>query len=385
LKRNQYILPLTKGLKSSEIGNKAQSLLFLQRHRFRIPETFILKVRAFNEYTKNGWIIPDILKDEIKCLPDYSYAIRSSTSIEDSETHSFAGQFLTLTSVCGCDNILNAIEEVWKSAASDPESGYHLRKGGAVQEIKCAVIIQKMILPLIAGVCFSKNPVNDLKETVIESVEGRGEDLVQKGVTPFRWRFKGKLAIEGPENYPGIKVIRQVASDSLLMKKLYRRDVDIEWAYDGEHIYYLQIRAIQKKDNISIYSNRMVREMLPGQIKPLVWDVNIPMFNSTYLQLISEITGPLNINPVDLTKAFHYRVYMNMSMMGILFSELGLPAASLELMLLGDKDAKPRFMPGIKIFRHAFRLIRFVYSKLHFERTFLDEFSFLEQRYRLLQ
>ena len=309
-----------------------------------------------NEFIKNGSVISDILKDEIKSLPDYSYAIRSSTSIEDSETHSFAGQFLTLTSVRGYDNILNAIKEVWKSAASDPESDYRLRAGGTVQEIRCAVIIQKMIVPLIAGVCFSKNPVNNLKEIVIESVEGKGEDLVQKGVTPYRWRFKGKLSIEGPENYSGISAIRKVATDSVLMKKLYKRDVDVEWAYDGEHIYYLQIRAIQKRDNITIYSNRMVREMLPGQIKPLVWDVNIPLFNSTFLQLVSEITGPLNINPVDLTKPFHYRVYMNMSMMGVILSEIGLPADSLEFMLLSDKAAKARIHAGYKTIQTYFQV-----------------------------
>jgi phosphohistidine swiveling domain-containing protein len=385
LKRNKYILPLAPGLRSTEIGNKAQSLLFLKRNRLRIPETYILTAPAFAEFIKNGPVIFEILKDEIKSLPDYSYAIRSSTSIEDSETHSFAGQFLTLTSVRGYDNILNAIIEVWKSAASAPESYYGVRAGGTVQEIRCAVIIQKMIVPLIAGVCFSKNPVNNLNEIVIESVEGKGEDLVQRGVTPYRWRFKGKLSIEGPENYSGISAIRKVASDSLSMKKLYKRDVDVEWAYDGEHIYYLQIRAIQKRDNIAIYSNRMVREMLPGQIKPLVWDVNIPLFNSTFLQLVSEITGPLKINPVDLTKPFHYRVYMNMSMMGVILSKVGLPADSLEFMLLSDKAVKPGFMPDIKLFRHTFRLIRFVYSKLNFEQTFLAEFSLLERRYKLLQ
>ena len=57
--------------------------------------------------------------------------------------------------------------------------------------------------------------------------------------------------------------------------------------------------------------------MLPGQIKPLVWDVNIPLLNGTFIQLFSEITGKLEINPEELTKAFHYRIYLNMLLMGV--------------------------------------------------------------------
>jgi len=385
LKKNKYIFLLNKGLKPSEIGNKAQSLLFLQRQRFKIPETFILTDLAFDEYIKNGRIIPEILKDEIKYLPDYCYAIRSSTSLEDSEAHSFAGQFLTLTSISGYNNILNAIEEVWKSAATNLNTSYYLKTGRSLRDLRCAVILQKMVGSVFSGVSFSKNPVTNLKETVIEAVEGKGEDLVQKGITPYRWRFKGKLVVEGPGDYSKIDVVRKIASDTVLLKKIYNRDVDVEWAYDGEHIYFLQIRGVQKADKVTIYSNRMVREMLPGQIKPLVWDVNIPLVNSTFVKLISEITGPLNIDPRDLTRSFYYRVYMNMAMMGVLFNELGIPADSLEFMLLSDKAAKPRLMPGMKVFRHTFRLIRFVYSKLHFERTFLTEFGLLEERYKSLQ
>ena len=84
----------------------------------------------------------------------------------------------------------------------------------------------------------------------------------------------------------------------------------------------------------------------------------------------------------ELTKAFHYRIYVNMLLMGLLFKEMGLPPDSLEFMLLSDKGAKPMFMPGIKAFRHSFRIIRFIDSKLNFEHTFLKEFNILENRFK---
>ena len=90
--------------------------------------------------------------------------------------------------------------------------------------------------------------------------------------------------------------------------------------------HYLQIRGVRSTGTIPVYSSRMVREMLPGQIKPLVWDVNIPLVNGTFIQLFSEITGKLEINPEELTKAFHYRIYVNMLIMGVLFKEMGTSA-----------------------------------------------------------
>jgi pyruvate,water dikinase len=246
LKKGKYIYQLRKGLNNKEIGNKAQSLLFLHRNGFSIPETFVIVSKVFDVYLQENRTVPANLQSEIIKLPDYSYAIRSSTSLEDSGIHSYAGQFLTLTGVRGSDNILSAVEEVWGSAISHLESGYHLRAAGSLNKIKCAVILQKMISPLISGVSFSTNPVTNLNETIIEAVEGKGEELVQKGATPLRWRFKGDKVIEGKEDYPEMQVIKRIASDTLRLKKLYRQDADVEWVYDGGKIYYLQIRSVQK-------------------------------------------------------------------------------------------------------------------------------------------
>ena len=287
LKNERYISPLAKRMNLPEIGNKAHSLLFLQRHKFRIPVTFILSSQAFEDYKEDEQAVIERLRRELAELPDLEYAIRSSTNLEDTEKYSFAGQFVTRINIRGIDNILNAIQEVWKSTLPESMNHYQLKASTRGNPVKCPVIIQEMVHAIISGVSFSKNPVTNLTEIVIEAIEGHNEDLVQRGLTPLRWRYKGGRWLEGPENFPSLSIIKRVAEDSLSLKKRNKKHVDIEWAFNGSHIYYLQIRSVTGNDRVRVYSNRMAREMLPGQIKPLVWSVNIPLVNGTCIQLLS--------------------------------------------------------------------------------------------------
>ncbi len=51
----------------------------------------------------------DELRKEVATLPDKTYAVRSSTTAEDSPEYSFAGQFQTLINISGAENFLKAI------------------------------------------------------------------------------------------------------------------------------------------------------------------------------------------------------------------------------------------------------------------------------------
>jgi phosphoenolpyruvate synthase/pyruvate phosphate dikinase len=377
-----YISRLTYDLPPEKTGNKARSLIFLDRNKFRIPLTYVLSADAFQEYKLEGAAVIKKLKEEISNLPQKTYAIRSSTCAEDSEKYSFAGQFQTITDVSGEDNILKAVQSVWESANSPDRKEYDARIVCPEKDLRCAVIIQEMVNSQLAGVSFSKNPVTGLYETIIESVEGQGANLVQSGVTPQRWRFKKERIIEGNDHSPFIKIIRKISLDTLLIKKKYGHDVDIEWAYDGKDIYYLQVRRITGSGNLNIYSNKLAQEMLPGQIKPLVWSVNIPLVNGTWITLLSEITGQLDIKPEDLSRTFYYRFYLNMTALDRVFKEFGLPAESLESMMgKRNKEEKASYKPGLRIFRHTFRIIRFFLSKLHFEKTIKREYERLSASY----
>jgi phosphoenolpyruvate synthase/pyruvate phosphate dikinase len=383
VRNSTLIKPLRSGLSLSDTGNKANSLLYLHKFRFRIPSTYLIAASIYDNYLKNKENFLEELRHELLRLPDKSYAVRSSTTSEDSADFTYAGQFKTLTNISGADNLVKAIQEIWDSAFCCHETEYHKRtlKG----RTGCAVIIQEMISSKLAGVSFSKNPLTNQQEIIIEAVEGPGEDLVQKGVTPFRWKFRKNTLIEGNRDYQHFALIKKVAADTSKLKRLFRNHVDIEWVFDGNHIYYLQFRHITGTRELKIYSNKLAKEMLPGQIKPLVWSINIPLVNGTWIKLLSEITGQLDIRPEDLAKSFYFRTYFNIAALSRIFMEFGLSTFDLEALMLGRGDSKPSFKPGFKTLRHTFRIVKFIHNKLTLEKSFLTEYPRLKTVYEKIR
>ncbi|TFH21907.1 MAG: hypothetical protein E4H10_14640 [Bacteroidia bacterium] len=384
LDQQSLIAPLKSNLKKEAVGNKAYSLLFLQKNRFRIPETYVVLSFAYAAYLKDPEAVLGKLRSEIEKLPGHSYIVRSSTTLEDSENYTHAGQFKSLANIRGTENILSAIQELWASPVSPLVEAYSGKQNPEYEEMKYAVILQRMIPSAVAGVCFSKNPVNEQNEIVVEAVEGPGEELMQKGATPLRWRLRNRKIREGAADHEKIRIILEVAGSATKLKRLYGKHIDLEWVYDGHLVYYVQVRGITAEKKINIYSNKMAQEMLPGQIKPLVWSVNIPMVNSVWINLLSSITGPLDIKPEDLATSFYYRTYFNVKTLGEIFSEFGVPLESLENTMLSESSTGHSFRPGIRTLRHTFRIIRFIGSILRFEKFYLKEYRELSARYKEL-
>jgi phosphohistidine swiveling domain-containing protein len=383
MKQPGLIKRLRAGLTIDETGNKANSLIFLHRYGFKIPTTYLVTTGAWERYIKEGTGILSELRKEIGELPDSTFAVRSSTTAEDSMEYSCAGQFQTFINISGTENILHSVQKVWDSAIMLEENEY-LKKTN-IASLKCGVIIQEMIQAKLAGVCFSKNPVTNLSEIIIEAIDGPGENLVQKGLTPFRWRIRKGVILEGDDKHPDLHLIQKLAFDTEKLKRRYGHHVDIEWAYDGKEVYYLQLRPITGEKHLPVYSNKMAKEMLPGQIKPLVWSVNIPMVNGTWIQLLSEITGPLTIQPEDLAKSFYFRTYFDIAALSKILHEFGMSSDSLETLMLTAGNSKPSFKPGMKALKHTFRMVRFINHKLHFEKTFLREYQILKSNYSRIE
>ena len=380
MKKQPLIKKLKAGLKADETGNKANSLIFLHHYGFNIPLTYLVTTGAHSLYLDQGAMLLEELGNELAGLPDKTWAVRSSTTAEDSSEFSFAGQFQTLINISGTENILNAVQTVWDSATLLSNSEYFRKT--RMSGLKCAVIIQEMIPAVLAGVSFSMNPVTDQNETVVEAVEAAGEELVQKGITPMRWRIRRQIITEGNEQYRYFHIIKRIAADTAKLRTYYGKHIDIEWVYDGYNLYYLQLREITGRREVPIYSNKMAKEMLPGQIKPLVWSVNIPLVNGTWLNILYSITGPLGIKPGDLARPFYYQAYFNIKNLGTIFREFGMSPDNLELLMTRNESGGHSFRPGIKMLRHTFRIIRFISEILRFEKNFPGEHDKLMKFYR---
>jgi pyruvate,water dikinase len=198
-------------------------------------------------------------------------AVRSSAVDEDGADASFAGQHLTLLNVPSTDDLDAAIRQVWWSANSDSVITYRKRVGLFTRP-SVGVVVQALLDPEVAGVMFTKNPVNGADERVIEASWGLGEVVVAGRVIPdhFRLDRSGQVL----ERTTGVKkvVIRSAGdggtveedvapeliealcvNDDLLdrlqalatrCEEVYGPARDVEWAYADGELYLLQCRAV---------------------------------------------------------------------------------------------------------------------------------------------
>ncbi len=384
----RFIYRLTSKNLPNLIGNKARNLHNLSKYGYRIPVTHVCTWNAYLESIQGHEQVVETLRLELEEVLDLTqtYSVRSSANIEDGLDHAFAGQFTSVLDVHGLDELLMGIQEVWNSARASRLVSYLNKIGHDARDVKMAVVIQEMVSPVVSGVSFSKNPLTGLNEVIVEAVSGRGDALLQDGINPNRWVYKGGNWIVEPEDTEvEISLVREVAELTMAIASANGEAVDLEWVYDGQHIYWLQLRNISTLKNLKIYSNRISREVLPGIIKPLVWSVNVPLVNSAWIELFTKLIGPNELQPEDLTKAFYYRAYFNTSAIGTIFRALGIPEESLEILMgITESEERPNFRPSRRALRHLPRITSFLLEKWGYDRRIRLFLPHLRQTYRLI-
>ncbi|WP_422486484.1 PEP/pyruvate-binding domain-containing protein [Gudongella sp. DL1XJH-153] len=362
----KYVHSLSKRRLNPYVGSKAESINFLLRQGINVPNSWIIPWTAYEDNLLDSHTIQTSIRNELDAIidPNRRYAVRSSASVEDSQEFSCAGLFNSYLQVQGIDNVTNCIIDVWSSLESPEFEAYWKHNMSSELNPKMAVIIQEMVQPLLSGVVFTKNPISGFSETIIEAGPGTGESQAESHQNPERWVSKWGNWSQKPENGLLSELLaREIVSLSSYISKLYGRPADLEWAWDGEELYFLQVRPITRL-NIPVYSNRISREMLPGIIKPLVWSVNTSLINPVWADILTRLTGERSWNPDSFTGHYYYRAYFNMSIFGKAFERLGMPAEALELLygLEQDGPEKPKMQPGIGIIHRLPGLISFSMS-----------------------
>src|SRR6266540_1143973 len=98
-------------------GNKAATLALLRRAGFEVPPGVVVPADALGDDD-----LPAAVREALQDVPDLlgpgPWAVRSSSTAEDSEQASFAGQFETVLNV-EADGLLDAVQHVWRSARRD--------------------------------------------------------------------------------------------------------------------------------------------------------------------------------------------------------------------------------------------------------------------------
>jgi phosphohistidine swiveling domain-containing protein len=382
----RYIRSLDSPEAKRRGGYRARQLRFLRRQNLPVPKTYVCTWDAYERYKQGDPDLSDILLTELSSTLDVSatHDVRPSVNLEDTPECSFAGQFKRALGAREVEEVLAATKSVWESTASPETEKYILSHSGDPETLRVAVLIQEMPARVVSGLSLSRNPVTGADETILETVGGTATDPTERGVRPLRCVHRGdQWRAPPPEGHIPEDVALDVVRDTRQVARAYGKPIELDWVYDGRHVTYVQLREVTSLSAAEVYSNRISREVFPGQIKPLVWSVNIPLVNGAWLWLLTELAGPNDIQPHDLAKSFYYRAYFSMGTLGQIFELLGFPRDSVELLMgmAGERPGRPRFRFTPRTLALLPRLARFFWDKLRFARKIRSFLPGASERY----
>ncbi|MGA0843451.1 MAG: phosphoenolpyruvate synthase [Arenicellales bacterium] len=263
-----------------------------------------------------SWILanplPEPLETEIRhhyaALGDeVSVAVRSSATAEDLPEASFAGQQESFLNVCGIDNVLAAVHDVFASLFNDRAIAYRVHQGFTHSEVAISAGIQRMVRSDLgaSGVAFTLDTESGFADAVfITASVGLGECVVQGAVNPDEFyvhkptladgrpailrRHLGSKLIKMVYARPGVTPpvttvdtsieersafslndlqIESLARMAMTIERHYGRPMDIEWGLDGEtnDLYILQARpeTVQSRSGHQVLERYRMRETGP--------------------------------------------------------------------------------------------------------------------------
>lgn len=264
-----------------EVGGKAANLGELKRAGLTVPD---------------GFVVLDEPGPELATALDRlgaRVAVRSSAIAEDLADASFAGQYETILNVSGAQAVRDAIDRCRASSSSSRVSAYKQERAVKASSA-IAVLVQRMVDPLAAGVAFTANPVTgDRAEVVISAVKGLGERLVSGEGKAEEWTIRDRKASrrKGAGAVIASDQAIEIADVARRAARHFGRPQDVEWAVEGGHVHVLQSRPmtalppeVQWAAPGPGYWMRNLRlgEWLPEPVTPLFADWLLPLLTAGF-------------------------------------------------------------------------------------------------------
>jgi pyruvate,water dikinase len=221
---------------SAQAGTKAANLGELRRAAFPIPDGVVV--------TGDGEVDVQAI---VAMLGEAPLAVRSSAAAEDLGDASFAGQYETVLDVRGPDALREAIQAVRSSASSARTRSYQASLGVS-DAGPIAVLVQRMLRPLAAGVAFTADPLSGARDRVlITAGRGLGERVVSGEAIGDEWVVRHDTAecrrcVESAIDAGQALAIAGVAR--AVEGRFGGTPQDIEWAIQEGQIYLLQARPM---------------------------------------------------------------------------------------------------------------------------------------------
>lgn len=282
--RNKFTKDLSKVSTEDreKAGSKAINLALLLNNGFPVPEGFVVLSDCFDEFMENvfgksDWgpkfktivaehdhqrrdaiflqwkkaALSQEINEEIskmiqtmaKAYEIQKWAVRSSSTLEDTSQYAFAGQFDSFLNV-DLNNITEYIRKCWISFISPRVISYR-RLHNIDTTGKMAVIIQRMVDAKYSGVIFTASKQAD-GHILIEIAQGVGGVVAGEDRPDNLFLDRETLEIIRSETMLGLNRadFLKLAAKALQIEKLTGSPQDIEFCVEKNKIWFLQTRPI---------------------------------------------------------------------------------------------------------------------------------------------
>ncbi len=282
-------------LDASVIGGKAASLGRLARVGFPVPAAAVIPADVADG---------DIAAAAAELADRFAgarLAVRSSGLSEDLADASFAGQFETILDVAAeTDALTAAIRAVRASVHADHLAAYHHRV-----DDRMAVLVMRMVDADAAGVAFTRNPVTEADETIIEAVPGLGDRLAAGEADGERWVATTDAEIHLIGDSLGAlsqETASRVADLARRVEAEMGSAQDIEWAAVSGEVVILQTRAITTAAIAPVpitdelppgpWARDMTHQLQPST--PLIGSFFPGVFTDSFVAMSEELGMPID-------------------------------------------------------------------------------------------
>ncbi|MEU4515714.1 PEP/pyruvate-binding domain-containing protein [Nonomuraea wenchangensis] len=223
------------------VGGKGAGLGEMIRAGERVPDGFCLTVESY----RSGEVPERELIDAYERLGGGRVAVRSSATAEDLPEASFAGQQDTYLGVEGAGELVDAVRRCWDSLFTERAVAY--RAAAGIDDAAMAVVVQRMVDPVAAGVLFTANPITGCRtEMVLDAAPGLGTAIVEGSVVPDHYVLReGAPAAANPGGCLRADHLERLRAAGLRLQEHFGSPQDVEWAIDADDtLWLLQSRPV---------------------------------------------------------------------------------------------------------------------------------------------
>ncbi|QQO10275.1 PEP/pyruvate-binding domain-containing protein [Breznakiella homolactica] len=367
-------------------GGKARGLAELIRAKLTVADGFVITDLETEEDFRDAAGYYDTSGLGI-------VAVRSSASSEDGEDFSNAGQYTSYLNVSGREGFIAALKGCMASLHNRNAESYSAFFSQA-KSVTMAVVVQKMVDAVCAGVCFTVDPATGKKDLLIEAVAGLGESLVsgqaqaERCIVPLDRENKRALPEKADYSSAGgiltEAIVSAISGDICRALDYFGHELDMEWAVDKDGaLTWLQARPVTTLDEAAIdeldgttygdettvYTNCNIGEMLPGAVTPLSLSTSVKGIDHGLRMMLIKAGAYRNLKEIrdgECITSYSNHLFFNLtSIYKMATTILGAQKESVEASICGktldtpplpwkDKPVIVKAYNGIKYFKFLF-------------------------------